>query len=93
MQQVLTLKIHIQYSIFYVPRHSRNVTSNIVFKVNNNEVNLGLASINCRPFRKSICQGKEIYVKYQDFCNIFSDLCAIWYHLYNLENVKNTNGG
>ena len=20
-------------------------------------------------------------------------LCAIWYHLYNLKNVKNTNGG
>ena len=34
-------------------------------------VNLGLVSINCRPFRKSICQGKEIYVKYQDFSKIF----------------------
>ena len=25
--------------------------------------------------------------------SVFEMLCAVWYHLYNLENVKNTHGG
>ena len=24
---------------------------------------------------------------------LYEMLCAIWYHLYNLKNVKNTHGG
>ena len=25
--------------------------------------------------------------------SLYMRLCAIWYHLYNLKNLKNTNGG
>ena len=30
---------------------------------------------------------------YCTFLALYETLCAIWYHLYNLENVKNFHGG
>ena len=30
---------------------------------------------------------------WQDYFTYTVMFCAIWYHLYNLENVKNTDGG
>ena len=39
------------------------------------------------------CQIDTALVIYQTPFSIYEMLCAIWYHLYNLKNVKTTNGG
>ena len=31
--------------------------------------------------------------KSSTFIKLYETLCAIWYHLYNLRNMKNTHGG
>ena len=33
------------------------------------------------------------FIEVVDFDQVNVPLCAIWYHLYNLKNVKKTHGG
>ena len=55
-------------------------------------------SVPCAPNR---CVGSETpkhktfdqFWNLNSILNIFQKTCAIWYHLYNIKNVKNTHGG
>ena len=37
------------------------------------------------------CSKKALFLS--SFKQLYETFCAIWYHLYNLKNMKNTHGG
>ena len=44
-------------------------------------------------FYETLTNTSDAYTKKKRTAKTFVMLCAIWYHLYNLKNVKNTHGG
>ena len=51
---------------------------------------------NCMYYKKKLLQMVwkiPQWIIFEFYTTIYVMLCAIWYHLYNLKNVKNTHEG
>ena len=64
--------------------------SRLYIKINDNINNNSFLHLIHLSFASNDLSAMCLYYTYQDS---YVMRCAIWYHLYNLKNVKNTHGG